>query len=175
MLTDYQDLIHTAILNIVKKILIHIQHNGISTDQCLYISFETESDDVVLSNSVKARYPKEITIVLQYQYQNLQVLEDKFLVDLSFNGIIETVEIPFRSLIRFSDNSVNFSLQLKKINSNESQELDITKAIVILETRLEVKKNEIMQQQNIISGQQNTSNIISLEAFKINHNKKSHE
>jgi hypothetical protein len=119
MAIDYQSLIDEAMLAIVRKILLDTQDNGLAEDQCFYISFRTDYPEVILSKQVRQRYPKEITIVLQYQYKNLQVLEDRFSVNIAFNSIPETIEIPFSALTGFVDPSVNFSLQFRKNNDNE--------------------------------------------------------
>jgi len=113
MTIDYQLLIDEAMLGIVRKILINTQNNGLDADQCFYISFRTDYPEVVLSKHVKNRYPKEITIILQYQYRDLQVFEDRFSVNIAFSGIPETIQVPFAALTGFVDPSVNFSLQFK--------------------------------------------------------------
>jgi hypothetical protein len=128
MVTDYQPLIDEAMLSIVRKILLDTQDNGLSADRCFYISFRTDYPEVILSNHVRRRYPKEITIVLQYQYKNLQVLDDRFSVNIAFNSIPETIEIPFSALTGFVDPSVNFSLQFRQGNEYEDLvHLDIEK------------------------------------------------
>jgi hypothetical protein len=119
MVTDYQPLIDEAMLSIVRKILLDTQDNGLEADRCFYISFRTDYPEVILSNHVRRLYPKEITIILQYQYKNLQVLKDRFSVNIAFNSIPETIEIPFSTLTGFVDPSVNFSLQFKQGNEYE--------------------------------------------------------
>ena len=131
MAIDYQSLIDEAMLAIVRKILLDTQDNGLAEDQCFYISFRTDYPEVILSKQVRQRYPKEITIVLQYQYKNLQVLEDRFSVNIAFNSIPETIEIPFSALKGFVDPSVNFSLQFRKNNDNE----DIVDTVIEKESK----------------------------------------
>ena len=120
MIIDYQVLIDQAMLDIVKKVLINAQDEGLEEEQCFYISFKTDYPEVILSKSIKSRYPKEITIVLQYQYRNLQVSEDRFSVNIAFNGINESIEVPFSALTSFADPSVNFSLQFRKDTDDEN-------------------------------------------------------
>lgn len=124
MAIDYQVLIDEAMLEIVRKILINTQSEGLVDDQCFYISFRTDYPEVILSNHVKSRYPKEITIVLQYQYKNLRVLKDRFSVNIAFSGIPETIEIPFAALTGFVDPSVDFSLQFKKNRDFAREEVE---------------------------------------------------
>ncbi len=91
---DYQLLIEKAMLSMVRKILINTQNKGLVEGQCLYVSFRTDHPKVILSNYIRSRYPKEITIVLQYQYKNLKVLKDRFFVNITFSGVPETIKIP---------------------------------------------------------------------------------
>jgi hypothetical protein len=57
------------------------------------------------------QYDKEMTIVLQNQFANLRVSETGFEVDLSFDGRLETLGIPFSAIKGFFDPSVQFGLQ----------------------------------------------------------------
>ena len=74
MSINYQDLIDKAMLEIVKKILQHTKVNGLKHDQCFYVSFKTDHQDLILSRSVKEKYPKEITIVLQHVFASIYIL-----------------------------------------------------------------------------------------------------
>lgn len=111
MAFDYRHLIDKSVLDILKKILKDIQNNGISDDRSLYISFRTNDQGVILSKSVKQKYPKEITIILQHQFKNLTVLDEKFTVNITFSGITEKVEVPFDSITSFLDPAANFGFQ----------------------------------------------------------------
>lgn len=96
-------------LGVFTKILNHIKANGLLEGQSFYISFLTDHPGVILSNKVKKEYPKEITIILEDRYKNLQVTKNYFSVDLSFGGVFETVVIPFTALTSFTDTLVNFT------------------------------------------------------------------
>ncbi|MFK7973789.1 MAG: ClpXP protease specificity-enhancing factor SspB [Rickettsiaceae bacterium] len=119
MLIDYQLLIDEAMLSVVKKILINTKDNGLLSNQCFYISFRTDRPDVILSKKVKLRYPKEITIVLEHQFHNLMLFENKFCVCISFGGITEKVEVPFSALTGFIDPLASFNLQFERYNKVE--------------------------------------------------------
>jgi len=111
---DYQSLLEEAMLDVFKKTLMAVEKYGLDQEQSFYISFRTNHPGVVLSNSVRQKYPQEITIVLQYQYRRLKVTEEKFSVNISFGGIPETIEVPFDAMISFVDPDASFSLQFKK-------------------------------------------------------------
>jgi len=125
MALDYQRLIDEAMLNIARKILLEVQDEGLVDEQCFYISFRTDYPEVILSRQVKARFPKEITIILQHQFKNLQVLEDRFSVNIAFNSISENIEVPFAALTGFVDPIVNFSLQFRA-GQDEIDEAELT-------------------------------------------------
>lgn len=111
MSIDYHLLVNDAMLGIMRRILEQVRDYGLEDERGLYISFDTNHPDLVISKSLKARYPSEMTIILQYQYQNLIVTNDYFLVTLSFNEISETIKVPFKSLLSFSDPLMEFSLE----------------------------------------------------------------
>ena len=48
-----------------------------------------------LSPRLLAQYPKEMTIILQHQFWDLMVTEDRFEVGLSFGGVPERLVVPF--------------------------------------------------------------------------------
>ena len=52
-----------------------------------------------------------MTIVLQHQFRALQVDDDEFSVNLSFQSRSERLTIPFAAVTTFADPSVNFGLQ----------------------------------------------------------------
>ena len=160
---DYQILIDEAMLDIVKKILTHAQDEGLEDEQCFYISFRTNFPEVILSKNIKTRYPKEITIVLQYQYKNLQVLKDRFSVNIAFNGISETIEVPFSALTGFADPSVNFSLQFKQPSNNQNNERNISEATELLKMQPKSSKKKLEQKAN---STKETGKIVSLEQFR---------
>jgi len=114
MSIDYQLLIDEAMLSIVKKVLINTCETGLIGEQSFYISFKTDDPEVVLSRSIRHKYPKEITIVLQYQFKDLRVLEDRLSVNIAFGGAPETIIVPFSALTSFIDPIANFSLQFNR-------------------------------------------------------------
>lgn len=162
MAIDYQILIDEAMLDIVKKVLKQVQHEGLEDEQSFYISFRTDFPEVILSKSIKARYPKEITIVLQYQYKNLQVLQDSFSVNIAFNGISETIVIPFFALTNFSDPSADFSLRFRSIKNKNNKPKKKTD-IELTKITPKVGKKQFNQKAGL---QKEAGKVISLEQFR---------
>ena len=109
---DYGDRINTAILGVVKDILKDLSDSKISSNHCFYISFKTKDKNVKISDNLQKEYPNEMTIVLQNQFWNLVVKKNSFSVTLSFNKKKESLEIPYKSVTKFYDPFVKFSIQL---------------------------------------------------------------
>ncbi|MEC9139354.1 MAG: ClpXP protease specificity-enhancing factor SspB, partial [Pseudomonadota bacterium] len=63
----------------------------------------------------------EMTIVLQHQFENLSVSDLGFQVDLAFDGVVQTLRIPFATVLAFFDPSVEFGLRFP---ANQEQMLD---------------------------------------------------
>ncbi|MBN8511807.1 MAG: aminotransferase [Rickettsiales bacterium] len=123
MFIDYQSLIDEAMLGIVKKVLKSTCDKEKNADQSYYVSFRTDDPSVVLSKRIKQKYPREITIVLQYQFRDLFVHDDHFSVNISFGGVPETVIVPFNTLTSFIDPEANFSLQFRR--NDNLDEIDV--------------------------------------------------
>jgi len=123
---DYDSYVQNALIGVVKEILKRIRSEGILGNHHFYITFNTNHRDAILPKFLKEKYPQEITIVLQYQFWNLCVLDDHFEVCLSFNGNEEFLSIPFSSISSFIDPYVKFCLQFsvdeKLLNKRESTE-----------------------------------------------------
>src|SRR5436190_23598981 len=66
---------------------------------------------VKLSPRLLAQYPEEMTVILQHQFWDLVVTDDRFEVGLSFGGIPERLVVPFSAIKSFFDPSVQFGLQ----------------------------------------------------------------
>lgn len=126
---DYPGLIDAAMRNVVREALIHVDKFGLPGDHHFFISFQTNYPGVSISPQLKARYPEEITIVVQHQFWDLKIGKDKFSIMLSFNNIPEKLVVPLDALTAFADPSIKFGLQFhgkKPVNpantANESEE-----------------------------------------------------
>ena len=111
---EYQKILNKNMLNVFKDILKNIKVNGLYNNNHLYITFVTNNKNVELPNWLKQKYPKEMTIVIQYEYYDLEVNKNDFSVSLSFNNIKTNLKIGYSAIISFADPSANFGLILKK-------------------------------------------------------------
>jgi hypothetical protein len=69
------------------------------------ITFRTRADGVKVPSYLATKYPDEISIVLQYQFGQLNVRDDRFEVVLWFKGYPERLVVPFNAIKAFYDKS----------------------------------------------------------------------
>ncbi len=108
---DYPGLIDSAMRNVVREALIHVDKFGLQGEHHFFISFQTNFPGVSISPQLKSRYPEEITIVVQHQFWDLKITKEQFSIMLSFNNIPEKLVVPFDALTAFADPSIKFGLQ----------------------------------------------------------------
>jgi hypothetical protein len=95
--------------------------NGLPGNHHFYITFRTGDEGVIVPDHLRARYPSEMTIVIQHQYWGLEVDDLKFAITLSFNRINERLVVPFASVTAFADPSAKFGLQFQGQVSAEAE------------------------------------------------------
>ena len=69
------------------------------------ITFRTHAEGVKLSVGLKSKYPDDMTIILQQDFEQLNIKEDRFEVLLRFMGNRERLTIPFNAIKAFWDKS----------------------------------------------------------------------
>jgi hypothetical protein len=124
MATDhirYDILAQDALRGMVRTVLEDIARSGLPGEHHFYITFDTTSDGVRLSQRMRAQYPEEMTVVLQHQFWDLDVTEDGFEVGMSFGGVPERLYVPFAAIKAFVDPSVQFALQFQEIDPDAAQ------------------------------------------------------
>ena len=105
--------IEDAFRSVVRRALNYTATRGLPGDHHFYITFRTEAPGVRMPGYLKAQHPLEMTIVLQFKFDDLAIDDDGFSVGLSFKGKRENLYIPFAAVSSFADPSVNFGLQFK--------------------------------------------------------------
>lgn len=119
-LMRYDLLAQDALRGVVRQALRRAARDGLPGDHHFYVAFDTTFPGVRMSSRLKGKYPSEMTIVLQHQFWNLQVFEDRFEVDLTFDNIPERLCIPLNAIKGFLDPSVQFGLQFEVMEANEN-------------------------------------------------------
>jgi len=116
MATDlirYDVLASDALRGVLRRVLTDAAEHGLPGEHHFFITFLSTADGVKLSPRLLAQYPEEMTIILQHQFWDLVVTEDRFEVGLSFGGIPERLVVPFAAIKSFVDPSVQFQLEFK--------------------------------------------------------------
>ena len=116
MATDhirYDVLARDALRGVLRRVLTDAAEHGLPGEHHFFITFLSTADGVKLSPRLLAQYPEEMTIILQHQFWDLVVTEDRFEVGLSFGGIPERLVVPFLSIKNFVDPSVPFQVQFE--------------------------------------------------------------
>jgi uncharacterized protein len=110
-LYQYETMIDRALRGVVREALERASREGLRGEHHFYIGFATEMPGVAIPDSLRARFPQDMTIVLQHQFWDLDVGADGFSVTLSFQRQPERLTIPFAAVRSFADPSVNFALE----------------------------------------------------------------
>jgi hypothetical protein len=116
MATDhirYDVLARDALRGVLRRVLTDAAAHGLPGEHHFFITFLSTAEGVKLSPRLLAQYPEEMTVILQHQFWDLVVTEDRFEVGLSFGGIPERLVVPFNSIKSFFDPSVQFGLQFE--------------------------------------------------------------
>ncbi|MFT4275776.1 MAG: ClpXP protease specificity-enhancing factor SspB [Rhodopseudomonas sp.] len=122
MATDhirYDVLARDALRGVLRHVLTDVAQHGLPGEHHFFITFQSKADGVKLSPRLLAQYPEEMTVVLQHQFWDLVVTEDRFEVGLSFGGIPERLVVPFAAIKSFFDPSVKFGLQFEAADEAE--------------------------------------------------------
>lgn len=116
----YDRMVESALRGVVKQAIEEVKdHDDMPGDHHFYITFMTDYPGVDIPDYLRERYPGEMTIVLQYQFYDLGVDDEKMTVTLSFNNVPEKLTIPLAAISIFADPSVNFALQFQPMGEDD--------------------------------------------------------
>jgi hypothetical protein len=124
MATDhirYDVLARDALRGVLRKVVSDAAAHGLPGEHHFFITFLSQAEGVKLSPRLLAQYPEEMTIILQHQFWDLVVSDDRFEVGLSFGGIPERLVVPFSAIQSFFDPSVQFGLKFEPAEGTASE------------------------------------------------------
>lgn len=164
---DYPLLIDAAMRGVVKSALKDVKLHGLPGEHHFFVSFRTDAAGVGISDGLRARYPKEITIVMQHQFWDLKVEESYFSITLSFNNIPEKLTVPYAALTAFADPSVRFALQFNAEIEEAEVEAEAAKPAPRPKPKAKTKPasyddGETTARDNPLKG----ADVISLDSFR---------
>jgi uncharacterized protein len=121
-LIRYDKMVEKAMRGVVREVLARTAASGLPGAHHFYLTLKTAHPGVVIPDSLRAEFPDEMTVVLEHQFWDLEVKEDRFSVTLNFKSRPERLTIPFESITAFSDPAVKFGLQFQAAPASESAE-----------------------------------------------------
>lgn len=123
-LIPYDEIVQEALRAVVGRVLREVEASGseLPGSHHFYITFKTGAPGVSIPADLRARFPDEMTIVLQNKFWDLSVEPDHFSVGLSFNQIPAKLVIPFAAITAFVDPAVDFGLQFQAVEGADEPE-----------------------------------------------------
>lgn len=110
-LFQYEKMVENALRGVVRDALGRAAREGLRGAHHFYIAFATTMPGVEIPDSLRTKFPTDMTIVLQHQFWDLEIGADAFSVTLSFQKQLERLTVPFAAIRTFADPSVNFALE----------------------------------------------------------------
>ena len=151
---NYQNILNKNLLKVFIEILQNIEKSGLSGSNHLYVTFATDNLNTSIPKWLMDKYPTEMTIVIQNEYNYIIVKKNYFNIGLSFDNIKTDLRISFNSIISFVDPSVNFGLNYQ---FNKSNKIGNNK-------KIKEKRNNLKKRIE----NKNSSNIINFSKYKKN-------
>jgi hypothetical protein len=133
---------HGVLKGSLEHIALH--HDKYVSFDSFLISFITSYPGVVLSEKLKKRYPDEMLIIIQYQFDDFVVLDDRFSITLYFDDKGESITIPYNAITSYVDKEANFALKFS-VNRTE---------MALVEEEKKAREND------------DSSNVIFLDKFR---------
>lgn len=156
----YDRMVEAAKRGVVRQALREVLSRGgqLPGEHHFYVTFRTDAEGVEIPDYLRAKYPTEMTIVLQYQFYDLTVDNDQFSVTLSFGGVLRRLVVPYVTIVTFADPSVNFVLQFQP---------DDMPDLLIDEEDVEAEREELAATDEPADDQPKpTGTVVALDSFR---------
>ena len=166
---NYELLVEDALRSVVRSSLRIVENIGLPGETHFYISFITGHDGVQLAESLLAKHPEQMTIVIQHQYADLQVSDDHFSITLFFDGKPSPMIIPFQAVTSFNDPSVGFGLQFGMLDDSDDDggrlSLDDVNSAAVAKTH-DKHDTDNSGDKYLETNDEKTAEIVSLDTFR---------
>lgn len=116
---DYGSLMHRALRGLIHEVLSEVAAEGLPGAHHFFITFDTTHPGVQIADWLRARYPEEMTIVIQHWFDGMMTDADGFAITLNFGDSPEPLYIPYDSIRTFVDPSVEFGLRFETHSSED--------------------------------------------------------
>ena len=154
-LLPYETWTEEAFRGVAVRALAHVSVHGLPGDHHFYITFRTDHPATNIPPRLRARYPDEMTIVLQHKFWDLDVDEAgrTLSVGLSFGGVGAMLVVPFDAMTGFADPSVKWGLRFRPILPDAAETAPLPEAAPDLVAETPVQADP-------------TPQVVSLDAFR---------
>ncbi len=145
---DYGNLMHDAMRGLIRTVMERIARDGLPGAHHFFITVDTTHPEMQMADWLRARYPEEITLVIQNWFDNLQVDPDGFAITLNFGNAPEPLYIPLDAISTFVDPSVEFGLRFElqqdDADTSEDDDADTEEAPMHEDAEPEEKSGEVV-------------------------------
>ncbi len=163
----YEAMAEEALRQVVQTSLERVLREGLPGEHHFFIAFRTGYPGVEIADSLRETYPDEMTIVLQHRFWNLEVAEDYFEVELTFNNVPQHLHVPYKAIRTFYDPSVEFGLQFQVDEGTPEDTTDTApvKAVPTEDDTAGSASNEGAEETSTDNTDQ-AGQVVSLDAFR---------
>jgi len=158
---DYGKLIREGLRSVMARSLAYTLEHGLYGEQHFFITYYTQHSGVVMPDWLREQFPEEIMIVLEHEFEDLAVMEDRFSVRLSFNGKPTLLVVPFAAVSMFRDPSVNFQIEFPFSDDDMSAAPETTATDIPDPVEEVVEPVEPVEQEG-----DPADRVVSLDAFR---------
>ncbi len=160
---DYNDLIQEAQKRAYRYLMFDVlklvaELGDAPGEHHFFIEFVTGAPGVSIPAHLKEQYPDRMTIVLQHQFENLNVTEDHVGVTLWFKGLEARLEIPFDAITQFADPSAQFGVNFDVADASAANADERPEKIAPAETAKDADKTK--------SKKGDGADVVSLDSFR---------
>lgn len=110
---NYGQMMERALRGVMAQALARVAEFGLPGEHHFYITFATGHGAVRLPTWLREQFSEQMTIVLQHEFDGLEVTPEGFRVGLSFSGRPAEIYVPFDAVLTFVDPSVEFGLKFE--------------------------------------------------------------
>ncbi len=118
-LIPYDEIVQNALRAVVGSVLGDVAKQGLPGVHHFYITFRTQAPGVSIPQRLIARFPDEMTIVIQNKFWDLKVDDSGFEIGLTFSQVPAHLRIPFDAVTAFVDPAVNFALHFQAMAEDQ--------------------------------------------------------
>jgi uncharacterized protein len=122
-LLPYEQWTENALRQVVAQAVAHVGAKGLPGNHHFYITFRTDHPGAVIPPRLRAKYPQEMTIVLQNQFWDLKMDVGAGLISvgLSFGGVPAVLAIPLDAVTGFADPYARFGVHFHPVLPDATQ------------------------------------------------------